>query len=145
MRLCWSRQLTERGTLLSGYQEQPSLRRVLWKDIWARITIFKCSFLVTFVIINTFLHTDILIRIFPGNNPLMRQLYEVDVPADSLTGGILPSCPALWRYRTQVTLDHFSLTFQQEVLSTDNRRNKVLAEFLQQVTLPAKQRNRSGF
>ncbi|KAK2555497.1 E3 ubiquitin-protein ligase rnf213-alpha [Acropora cervicornis] len=88
--------------------------------------------LVTFVIINTFLHTDILIRIFPGNNPLMRQLYEVDVPADSLTGGILPSCPALWRYRTQVTLDHFSHTFQQEVFSTDNGRNKVLAEFLQQ-------------
>ncbi|XP_067056125.1 E3 ubiquitin-protein ligase rnf213-alpha-like isoform X2 [Acropora muricata] len=67
-----------------------------------------------------------------GNNPLMRLLYEVDVPADSLTGGILPSCSALWRYRTQVTLDHFSHTFQQEVSSTDTSRNKVLAEFLQQ-------------
>jgi len=64
----------------------------------------------------------------------MRQLYEVDVPADSLIGVILPSSPALWRYRTQVTLDHFSHTFQQEVLSTDNKRNKVLAEFLQQVS-----------
>ena len=64
----------------------------------------------------------------------MRLLYEVDVPIDSLTGGILPSCPALWRYRTQVTVDHFLLTFQQEVLSTDNSRNKVLAEFLQQVS-----------
>ena len=68
-----------------------------------------------------------------GNNPLMRQLYEVDVPPDTLTEGILPTCPALWRYRTQVTLDHFSHTFQQEVLSTDSERNKVLAEFLQQV------------
>ena len=73
----------------------------------------------------------------------MRLLYEVDVPADSLTGGILPSCPALWRYRTQVTLDHFSHTFQQEVSSTDTSRNKVLAEFLQQVSYPAKQIIRS--
>lgn len=64
----------------------------------------------------------------------MRQLYEVDVPPDTLTEGILPTCPALWRYRTQVTLDHFSHTFRQEVLSTDPERNKVLAEFLQQVT-----------
>ena len=63
----------------------------------------------------------------------MRQLYEVDVPPDALTEDILPTCPALWRYRTQVTLDHFSHTFQQEVLSTDSERNKVLAEFLQQV------------
>ena len=110
--------------------------------IWTRS---KSFLLVTYAIINTFLRTNILIPILPGNNPLMRQMYEVDVPADSLTSGILPSCPALWRYRTQVTLDHFSLTFQQEVLSTDNRRNKVLAEFLQQVTLPEKQRNRSGF
>ncbi|XP_068694646.1 E3 ubiquitin-protein ligase rnf213-alpha-like isoform X2 [Montipora foliosa] len=67
-----------------------------------------------------------------GNNPLMRQLYEVDVPPDTLTSGISPSCPALWRYRTQVTLDHFSHTFQQQVLSTDADKNKVLAEFLRQ-------------
>lgn len=91
-------------------------------------------FLLTCAIINTFPHTNIFKQIFPGNNPLMRLLYEVDVPADSLTGGILPSCPTLWRYRTQVTLDHFSHTFQQEVVSTDTSRNKVLAEFLQQVT-----------
>ncbi|XP_022783821.1 E3 ubiquitin-protein ligase rnf213-alpha-like [Stylophora pistillata] len=67
-----------------------------------------------------------------GNNPLMRQLFEIDVPAEDLTGGIPPTCPALWRYRTQVTLDHFAHTFQQEVLSTDPDRNKVLAEFLRQ-------------
>ncbi|XP_068694638.1 E3 ubiquitin-protein ligase rnf213-alpha-like [Montipora foliosa] len=67
-----------------------------------------------------------------GNNPLMRQLYEVNVPPDTLTSGISPSCPALWRYRTQVTLDHFSHTFQQEVLSTGADKNKVLAEFLRQ-------------
>ena len=63
----------------------------------------------------------------------MRQLYEVDVTPDTLTSGISPSCPALWRYRTQVTLDHFSHTFQQEVLSTGADKNKVLAEFLRQV------------
>lgn len=66
----------------------------------------------------------------------MRQLYEVDIPPDTLSGGILPTCPALWRYRTQVTLDHFSHTFQQEVMSTDPDRNKVLAEFLRQVNKP---------
>lgn len=63
----------------------------------------------------------------------MRQLYEVDVPSEALTDSVPPTCPALWRYRTQVTLDHFSHTFQQEVLSTDTERNKVLAEFLRQV------------
>ncbi|XP_027055365.1 E3 ubiquitin-protein ligase RNF213-like isoform X2 [Pocillopora damicornis] len=67
-----------------------------------------------------------------GNNPLMRQLFEIDVPTEALSGGIPPTCPALWRYRTQVTLDHFAHTFQQEVLSTDPERNKVLAEFLRQ-------------
>ena len=68
-----------------------------------------------------------------GNNPLMRQLFEIDVPTEALSGGIPPTCPALWRYRTQVTLDHFAHTFQQEVFSTDPERNKVLAEFLRQV------------
>lgn len=63
----------------------------------------------------------------------MRQLYEVDVPPKALTDRIPPTCPALWRYRTQVTLDHFSQTFQQEVLSTDSESNKILAEFLRQV------------
>lgn len=70
---------------------------------------------------------------FSGNNPLMRQLYEVDVPPEALTDSVPPTCPALWRYRTQVTLDHFSHTFQQEVLSTDSESNKLLAEFLRQV------------
>ena len=70
---------------------------------------------------------------FSGNNPLMRQLYEVDVPPEALTDRIPPTCPALWRYRTQVTLDHFSHTFQQEVLSTDSESNKILAEFLREV------------
>ncbi|CAH3189324.1 unnamed protein product [Porites lobata] len=67
-----------------------------------------------------------------GNNPLMRQLYEVDITPDDLSVSISPTCPALWRYRTQVTLDHLSHTFQQEVASTDPERNKVLAEFLRQ-------------
>ncbi|XP_020616489.1 E3 ubiquitin-protein ligase RNF213-like [Orbicella faveolata] len=62
----------------------------------------------------------------------MRQLYEVDVPTEALTDRVPPTCPALWRYRTQVTLDHFSHTFQQEVSSTDSESNKVLAEFLRQ-------------
>ena len=64
----------------------------------------------------------------------MRQLYEVDTPPETPTGSICPTCPALWRYRTQVTLDHFSHTFQQEVVSTDPERNKILAEFLRQVS-----------
>ena len=68
-----------------------------------------------------------------GNNPLTRQLFEIDVPTEALTSGIPPTCPALWRYRTQVTFDHFAHTFQQEVLSTDPERNKVLAEFLREV------------
>ena len=75
-----------------------------------------------------------IIPILSGNNPLMRQLYEVDTPPDDLSVSISPTCPALWRYRTQVTLDHLSHTFQQEVASTDPERNKVLAEFLRQVS-----------
>jgi len=63
----------------------------------------------------------------------MRQLYEVDVPPEALTDRVSPTCRALWRYRTRVTLDHFSHTFQQEVLSTDSESSKVLAEFLRQV------------
>ena len=63
----------------------------------------------------------------------MRELYEVDTPPDDVSVSISPTCPALWRYRTQVTLDHLSHTFQHEVASTDPERNKVLAEFLRQV------------
>ena len=75
-----------------------------------------------------------IVTILSGNNPLMRQLYEVDTPPDDLSVSISPTCPALWRYRTQVTLDHLSHTFQHEVASTDPERNKVLAEFLRQVS-----------
>ena len=76
-----------------------------------------------------------IIPILSGNNHLMRQLYEVDITPDDLSVSISPTCPALWRYRTQVTLDHLSHTFQQEVASTDPERNKVLAEFLRQVSV----------
>ena len=65
----------------------------------------------------------------------MRQLFEVDTLSDDLSVSITPTCSALWRYRTQVTLDHLSHTFQQEVASTDPERNKVLAEFLRQVSV----------
>ena len=73
----------------------------------------------------------------------MRQLYEVDTPPDDLSVSISPTCPALWRYRTLVTLDHLSHTFQQEVASTDPERNKVLAEFLRQVRVQVRLHLRS--
>ena len=64
----------------------------------------------------------------------MRQLYELDTPRYDITGPLDPMCPALWRYRTRVSVEHLNSEFQQFIASHAGRnRCKVLAEFLKKV------------
>ena len=63
----------------------------------------------------------------------MRQLYEIEVPDENLSKGILPTCPVLWRYRAQVTVEHLAHTFQEVVASNEPSKCRILAKFLPQV------------
>ena len=69
----------------------------------------------------------------------MRQLYEIDVPDEDLSKDVLPTCPVLWRYRAQVTVEHLAHTFQEVVASNDPSKCRVLAEFLHKVKTALKQ------
>ena len=69
----------------------------------------------------------------------MRQLYEIDDPDEDLSQGIPPTCPVLWRYRAQVTVEHLARTFQEVVASNDPSKCRVLAEFLHKVRVILKQ------
>ena len=63
----------------------------------------------------------------------MRQLYEIDTPDEDLSKGIPPTCPVLWRYRAQVTVEHLAHTFQEVVASNDPSKCRILAKFLREV------------
>ena len=66
----------------------------------------------------------------------MRQLYELDTPTYDTTGPLDPMCPALWRYRTRVSVEHLIGEFQQFIASpAGQNRCKILAEFLRKVTV----------
>ena len=65
---------------------------------------------------------------------MMRQLYELDINDDDAEMDVpAHSCPRLWCYRSQVTVDHLQNALHDFV---NRRRRKVcviLQEFLQQV------------
>ena len=69
----------------------------------------------------------------------MQQLYEFDAHEEDLTQGVKPMSRSLWKYRRQVTVEHLGNSFQQEVLSGEEQRQKVLYAFLKQVTPMFKQ------
>ena len=43
----------------------------------------------------------------------MRQLYELDSPNYDTMESLDPMCPALWRYRTRVSVDHLIVKFRE--------------------------------
>ena len=65
----------------------------------------------------------------------MSALYEFDHKAEDLTDGIRIASRSLWRYRSRVTLEHLSHTFQEVVVSNDANQHRLLQEFLKQVNV----------
>ena len=74
----------------------------------------------------------------------MRLLYELDDPKETIATELTPMCPALWRHRKKITIEHLSFKFQ-EYSQDCNRveRCEVLAEFLKKVCVIL--RMRMGF
>lgn len=70
-----------------------------------------------------------------GNDPLMRQLYEIDVASEVLPRHVPPTHSLLWRYRVQVTIEHLKNTFQEEVASGNPTNFPLLATFISQVRI----------
>ena len=72
---------------------------------------------------------------FAGSNPIMRQLYEFDID-DNDTELDTPahSCPRLWCYRSQVTIDHLQNALDDFVNKKRRKVCIILHEFLQKVT-----------
>ncbi|KAJ7339360.1 hypothetical protein OS493_005754 [Desmophyllum pertusum] len=63
-----------------------------------------------------------------GNDPLMREIYEVDTPPHTVD--IHPGHAAFWKYRTRVTVEHVIRQFQdvKSNMTTCNVLGKFLAE-----------------
>ena len=77
---------------------------------------------------------DVQLVTFAGNNRLMKLVHELDVPGYETMNERDPMCPALWRYRKKITIEHLSSKFQ-EYSQGCNQQDKcdVLAEFLKKV------------
>ena len=65
----------------------------------------------------------------------MSGLYEFDHEAEDLTDGIRVTSRSLRQYRSRVTLEHLSHTFQEVVVSNDANQHRILREFLKQVNV----------
>lgn len=64
----------------------------------------------------------------------MRQLYELDSPNYDIMDSLDSMCPALWRYRTRVSVEHLTVKFQEYVEGrTGSNRCEILGEFLKKV------------
>ena len=67
-----------------------------------------------------------------GNDPLMREIYEVDTPPPTRTAAdIHPGHAAFWKHRTRVTVEHIIRQFQDE--KSNMTTCKVLGKFLAEV------------
>ena len=68
-----------------------------------------------------------------GSDPLMRQLYELDTPNYD-RANIDPMYPALWRYRTRVSVEHLNHKFQEYLGGhAGSSGREILKVFLQRV------------
>lgn len=67
-----------------------------------------------------------------GNDPLMREIYEVDTPPPTRTAAdIHPGHAAFWKHRTRVTVEHIIRQFQD--VKSNMATCKVLGKFLAEV------------
>ncbi|XP_062572465.1 E3 ubiquitin-protein ligase rnf213-alpha-like [Saccostrea cucullata] len=62
-----------------------------------------------------------------GSDPLLCLLFEIDIPSEHSSPSTLHNVPAVWRYRSQITMDHLLHTLQVQ-----SRAHQVLAMFLQE-------------
>ena len=64
----------------------------------------------------------------------MKLVHELDVPDYETMDERDPMCPALWRYRKKITIEHLSSKFQEYSQGCDQQNKcEVLAEFLKKV------------
>lgn len=74
----------------------------------------------------------IALLVTAGNDPLMREIYEVDTPPPTRTAAdIHPGHAAFWKHRTRVTVDHIIRHFQD--VKSNMATCKVLGKFLAEV------------
>ena len=85
----------------------------------------------------------VLYYVFPGNNPLMRSLFEVDT-LDAVTNlDDIQELPALWRFRAHVSLEHLSHELDENTTAIADKEIQftVLQLFLKQVLTQAHEIN----
>lgn len=74
----------------------------------------------------------IALLVTAGNDPLMREIYEVDAPPPPRTAAdIHPGHAAFWKHRTRVTVEHIIRQFQD--VKSNMATCKLLGNFLAQV------------
>lgn len=68
-----------------------------------------------------------------GNDPLMREVYEVDAPSPPRTlVDIHPGHATFWRYRTRITVELVIRNFQD--VDSNKTSRKILGRFFDEVT-----------
>lgn len=72
----------------------------------------------------------IWLLILTGSDPLLCLLFEIDVPSEHSSPSSLHNVAAVWRYRSQITMDHLLHTVQVQAPT-----HKVLLMFLQEVRI----------
>ena len=109
-------------------------RDLIWQWIYSNMDQFHCTECLRQLKIAMVLWSKIPV---PGADPLLCLLYEIDTPQDHIPPNQLQNIPAVWRYRTQITMDHLRREFDSKI-STDKKgksRHPVLKLFLQEVSI----------
>ena len=89
-----------------------------------------CAYIIVYF------ETPLWAMLILGNDPLMRQLYELDSPNYDVMENLNPMCAALWRYRTKVSVEHLNVKFLEFVERQDkSNRCEILGEFLKKVQI----------
>ena len=84
-------------------------------------------------------YSDIVTLCFlTGNNPLQRALFEADEDIDNPDWNHIESLPALWNYRTPVSIEHVQQLCENDDDSKQAMsKHKVLMLFLKEVCFPS--------
>ena len=68
--------------------------------------------------------------VFVGSDPLLCLLFEIDAPSKHFSAIQLHNVAAVWRYRSQINMEHLLYTVQVQ-----NDSHKVLLMFLKEVVI----------
>ena len=62
--------------------------------------------------------------VFSGNSPLLKTIFEVDIPSDGANVENIHEEPSLWRFRSHISLEHLAHALDESMAQKRENENK---------------------